>query len=148
MTIDSRFTVLAHRVRLGQFLSVGAVGAAIETVIVALLTALFGVGPLLAKAVGAEVSISTMFAINDRWTFSREGRPDIRAVVQRWVKSNLVRSVGLLVSFSILYLLTHSTDYSVVLLNADLWPTLANLIGISTAMVVNYTAESLFTWRV
>lgn len=42
--VESRFTALTHRVRIGQFVSVGAVGAMIETVIVALLTTIGGGG--------------------------------------------------------------------------------------------------------
>ncbi|MFC7173471.1 GtrA family protein [Haloplanus litoreus] len=59
--------------RFGQFVSVGAVGATAETIVVAILTAGYGVVPQLAKAVGAEVSITLMFLINDRWTFSEAG---------------------------------------------------------------------------
>ena len=55
MATKSPLSALAHRVRIGKFVSVGALGATIETAIVALLTTTAGVGPLAAKAVGAEL---------------------------------------------------------------------------------------------
>lgn len=95
MMVESRFTALTHRVRIGQFVSVGAVGAMIETVIVALLTTIGGgVGPLAAKVVGAECSISMMFTINDYWTFAEEGSDSLVAVIHRWGKSHVVRIVA------------------------------------------------------
>ena len=56
----NNFNALVHRARIGQFISIGVVGATIETVIVVVLTTLLGIGPLAAKAVGAEASISTI----------------------------------------------------------------------------------------
>ncbi|MFB6127604.1 MAG: GtrA family protein [Halolamina sp.] len=139
---------LVHAVRFGQFVSVGAVGAAIETVVVAALTAGLGAGALAAKAVGAELSISTMFLVNDRWTFAGEGAADAAATVRRWGRSHLVRAVGLSVAFAVLTVLTRFTDVTLVVAGADFWPTVANVVGIAGGMVVNYVAESLFTWDV
>lgn len=148
MATESRLDLLVHRARIGQFVSVGVVGAAIETTIVAILTAALGINPLVAKAFGAEMSISTMFVINDRWTFAGEGNVGLLSAAQRWGKSHLVRVVGLTISFSVLYLLTSVSTFSLSVMGADLWPTAANIVGILTGMVVNYIAESLFTWRV
>jgi len=75
MTTDSFISLLIHRTRISQFVSVGIFGATIKTIIVAILTAFLGVGPLTAKVVGAETSVSTMFAVNDRWTFAGEATP-------------------------------------------------------------------------
>lgn len=148
MAAKSRFDALAHQARIGQFVSVGAVGAVIETIIVTILTAAFGAGPLLAKAAGAEVSISTMFAINDRWTFASEGTQGTSAIAKRWGKSHFVRVVGLAVSFTTLYLLTSHATVSATINGIDLWPTIANGIGIGIGMGINYVAETLFTWNV
>ena len=148
MATDSRVAALAHRARIGKFVSVGALGAGIETVIVALLTTLAGVGPLAAKAVGAEASITTMFVVNDRWTFAEEGGAGALAVARRWVKSHLVRAVGLVVAFAVLWLLTSVVAFELLVLGVDLWPTVANGVGIAVGMVINYVAESLFTWRI
>lgn len=148
MAIDSTLDALVHRTRISQFVSVGVVGASIETVIVALLTATVGVAPLAAKAVGAEVSISTMFVINDRWTFASEGDAGVSAFVRRWGKSHLVRLVGLSVAFVILYFLTGIVQFSIKIAGLNAWPTIANGIGIGVGMLINYVAESLLTWDV
>jgi putative flippase GtrA len=148
MATESKVDALVHRARIGQFVSVGVLGAMIETVVVAVLTAFLGIGPLLAKAVGAELSISTMFAVNDRWTFAGEGAVGSRAFVRRWGKSHLVRTVGLLVAFTVLYVLTNVVAFSVTVAGFEFWPTVANVIGIGVGMIINYVAESLFTWDV
>jgi putative flippase GtrA len=139
---------LLHRARIGQFVSVGAVGAAIETAVVAALTAGVGVGPLAAKAVGAELSISTMFLVNDRWTFAAAREPGVVRTGRRWLKSHMVRAVGLGVAFLTLFVLTSGLTVSVPVAGVDLWPTIANGIGIGAGLGINYVAESLFTWRV
>ncbi|WP_424014144.1 GtrA family protein [Halorubrum xinjiangense] len=131
-----------------QFVSVGAVGAVLETIIVAVLTTTVAFQPLLAKAIGAEVSISTMFALNDRYTFAGEGALGTRNVVRRWVKSHAVRATGLTVAFVILWYLTARTEIRFYILGADVWPTIANVIGIGAALTINYVAESVITWNV
>jgi putative flippase GtrA len=44
--------------------------------------------------------------------------------------------------------LTSWTDVALVVAGVNLWPTLANGVGIGVGMTLNYVAESLFTWRV
>ena len=139
---------LVSGARIGQFVSVGVVGATVETAIVALLTTLAAFAPLAAKAVGAEVSISLMFLLNDRYTFGAEGATGPGALVRRWGRSHLVRLGGLAVAFSVLWLLTARTDVTLAVAGRDLWPTVANVIGIGVGLVLNYVAESVFTWRV
>lgn len=148
MATESKVDALVHRARIGQFVSVGVVGATIETTIVAILTAFLGVSPLVAKAFGAETSISTMFVVNDRWTFAGEGGGGAAAFVRRWGRSHLVRMAGLSIAFSVLYLLTSVVELSLSIAGIELWPTVANIIGIAVGIAINYVAESLFTWNV
>jgi putative flippase GtrA len=148
MGTESLVDALSQRARIGKFVSVGGGGAALETLVVALLTAGVGVGALAAKAVGSELSISAMFVVNDRWTFATARTPGVGPLVRRWLKSHLVRAVGLAVAFGTLFVLTSIVEFSVVVAGVDLWPTLANLIGIGAGLGINYVAESLFTWRV
>lgn len=145
---ESTVSALAHRARIGQFVSVGIVGATIETIIVALLTTTIGLGSLIAKSIGAEISITAMFVINDRWTFAENGNEGIIAFLGRWLKSHLVRIVGLSVGFLVLFLLTGFTTVELPIAGIDFWPTVANGIGICLGMVFNYIAESVLTWRV
>ena len=149
--LQDRLRALATAERIGQFVSVGVAGATLETVIVALLTS--GVlattaPPLAAKAVGAEASITLMFLLNDRWTFADEGEGGVVSLLRRYGKSHLVRLGGLSVAFVTLYVLTSLTGRSLVVRDADLWPTVANAIAIGVGMTLNYVAESLVTWRV
>jgi putative flippase GtrA len=152
--LQDRLRALAAVDRIGQFLSVGVAGASLETVIVALLTAgllleaPLADQPLLAKAVGAEASITLMFLLNDRWTFAEAGEGGGLALLRRYGRSHLVRLGGITVAFATLYVLTEWTDVRLVLAGANFWPTVANGIGIGLGMVLNYVAESLVTWRV
>lgn len=134
--------------RAGKFLSVGVAGFSLETVIVALLTVGGTLDPLLAKAIGAEASITLMFLLNDRWTFAGSGEEGIFHRLRRYIRSHLVRAGGLIVAFGVLWLLTDRTDVTLVIQGADFWPTVANGVGVAAGMSVNYIAESLFTWRV
>lgn len=144
----SNAEILFERARIGQFVSVGVVGAAIETLIVLALTGFLGVPAVPAKVVGMEASISTMFLVNDNWTFSGEGDTGPLSVARRWVKSHLVRTVGIVIAFGVLYLLTSHTSIILPVGGIDVWPTVANLVGIGAGLFVNYVFESVFTWRV
>lgn len=134
--------------RITQFVSVGAVGAFLETVVVAILTTTVAFEPILAKVVGAELSISAMFVLNDRFTFADEGALGIYNVARRWVKSHTVRAIGLAVAFVVLWYLTTRTTVHIYIFGADIWPTAANAIGIAAALGINYVAESVITWNV
>ncbi|QCW03578.1 GtrA family protein [Natrinema pallidum] len=134
--------------RIMQFISIGAIGAVIETFFIALLTIGIMIRPLPAKAIGAEISISLMFILNDRFTFANQGSVSVRGFIRRWGRSHLVRLGGLTVAFSVLWVLTARTDIEFIINGADVWPTIANLIGIGISLVLNYVAESLFTWQI
>lgn len=150
--LRARLRAVASIARFGRFVSVGVAGGSLETVVVAALTtglvADLSVQPLLAKAVGAEASISVMFALNDRWTFADEGERGLASLLRRYVSSHAVRLGGLTVAFATLFVLTEWTTVRLVVADANLWPTVANGIGIVVGMMVNFVAESLLTWRV
>lgn len=148
MSTKPTIEMLLHRARIGKFISVGAVGATIETVLVAILTTSTTIGPLIAKVIGAETSISTMFVINDHWTFADNGKKGLFAGVRRWIRSHLVRVLGLSIAFLVLYILTEFNNISLMIYDLDFWPTIANIIGIGVAMTINYIAESVFTWNI
>lgn len=147
-SLSARLRSLARLDRVGQFVSVGVAGASLETVIVFILTGILAVSALPAKAVGAEASISLMFLLNDNWTFANEGGSGLLAAGRRYLRSHLVRLGGLTVAFATLFVLTSWTDVQLVIADLNLWPTIANGVGIGVGMVLNYVAESLFTWRV
>lgn len=144
--IDLR-DALVEPARFGQFLGVGAIGAVVDLTVSSVLTLGGLLPPEWAKVVGAECAIILMFLINDRWTFSDHGAAGWRAKLRRLVKSNLVRSGGIAVQFAVVYLLTRG-DLTVIVAGTDVWPVLTMPIAIGCAFLVNYTAESLLTWRV
>lgn len=142
---ESTADTLLSGARIGQFLSVGVAGSLLETVLLTLIDSVLGFPYLLAKAVGAESSITLMFLLNDRWTFAEASDA---SVVRRWLRSNSVRFVGVGIATGIGWVLVTTTGMELILFGLDVWPPLANYVGIGVALVVNYVAESLFTWRV
>lgn len=125
--------------RLLQFMAVGTVGTTVDMSLLALFHGVVGWPLILSKLVGAEISFLVMFAINERWTFSTFGETSLRARLRRLATSNGVRIGGLLTATTVLFVLTTTTETGYLL---------ANGIGIGVGFFVNYTCESLLTWRV
>ena len=144
---NSDIRALLSGVRFGKFASVGAVGAVFDLTTSSLLTVFLGVAPEIAKLVGAEVAIVVMFGINDRWTFAEHGREGPWPKLRRLLKSNLVRSVGLAVQVLVVRALS-GLDVPLVVSGVDLWTLFTFPVAIAASVLVNYVAESLFTWRI
>ncbi|WP_148412992.1 GtrA family protein [Haloferax sp. KTX1] len=145
--MTDRLSELASGVRFGKFASVGAVGAVFDLSLSSLLIVFFGVANELAKLAGAELAIVVMFVINDRWTFAGAGSDLLTAKVRRFVKSNLVRSGGLLVQVLVVRALGE-VPLSIPVAGIDLWELIPLPLAIGASMLLNYVAESLFTWRI
>ncbi|MFB6360537.1 MAG: GtrA family protein [Halobacteriales archaeon] len=162
-----RIAALVSGVRFGQFVSVGAVGAMVDTVVLVTLAEGFGVLPELATLVGIESAILVMFAVNERWTFAGEGAPGRGPLLGRLKRSHAVRVAGSLTQFGVFVLVYRGLFVPVTLGQLSLWSVLAGGLGLPTTlagldvwllvakgtgigvgMVVNYVFESLFTWRV
>ncbi|MEF8779382.1 MAG: GtrA family protein [Haloferacaceae archaeon] len=132
--------------RFGKFLSVGAIGAVLDLSVSSGLT-LGGIPPEFAKLVGAECAIVLMFFVNDTWTFPNHGKRGRFARVRRLLRSNLVRSGGLVVQFLVVRWLTRF-EVQLSFAGVDVWALLTFPIAILFAFLFNYVAESLVTWRV
>ena len=145
--MTNRLSALVSGARFGKFASVGAVGAVFDLTVSSLLILLFGVVGEGAKLVGAEVAIVVMFVINDRWTFADAGSDLLVAKVRRFVKSNLVRSGGLVVQVLVVRLL-REVQLTIPVAGIDLWQLIPLPIAIGASMLLNYVAESLITWRI
>ena len=133
--------------RFGQFVGVGAVGAAVDLTISSTITLAGLLNPEWAKLLGAECAIVVMFLVNDHWTFANHGADGPVSKLRRLLTSNLVRSGGLAVQFTVVYLLTR-LGVRVVVYGTDIWALLTLPVAIGCSFLVNYVAESLFTWRV
>jgi putative flippase GtrA len=122
--------------RLGQFLLVGGLGAVIDTGSLFVIVETTGVSPPIAAFGSKEFSIAVMFVINDRWTFG--GAPATGSKLRRFLSSNAVRVVGVVVGVGVLTLLIRWTN---------MWYPLANVLGICVGFVFNYIFENVVTWR-
>ncbi|GAA0680705.1 GtrA family protein [Natronoarchaeum mannanilyticum] len=146
MAGESTLRILQNRVRamlssgrLLRFATVGVAGTTVDFAILIALVELHAFPPAIAKLVGAETAIIVMFLVNEHWTFSEWGRSGIRPLLRRLLTSNLVRTGGLVVATGVLALLVYYGDVQYLL---------ANAVGIACGFVVNFLAESYFTWRV
>ncbi|WP_436934789.1 GtrA family protein [Halovenus marina] len=145
---SSRVDALRSRVRFGKFVSVGIVGAISDNTVLAVLGLVFGVSDMWAKAAGVETAIVVMFLVNEHWTFAGQGKAGRRSFFTRLGKSHLVRSGGVAVQLVVYWFLTQRLTYELVVGGTDLWFIAASPVAIGVAMIVNYVAESIFTWQV
>lgn len=138
---------LRSRERLVQFALVGGLGFLVDqSVLIAIVeftafaVELAGHDLTLevAKLIAAETAIVVMFLVNDRWTFQSWGSTAVRSQLVRLAKSNLVRVGGIAVATVVLSILVRQFGMSVPV---------ANAIGILCGFAVNYTFETLYTWR-
>lgn len=125
--------------RIGQFVSVGILGFIVDQSVLVIVIELIGISVVAGKPISAEAAIVVMFVLNERWTFASWGKTGLRPLLSRFLKSNAVRFGGVLVAYSVLLLLHEWFGIHYLI---------ANTIGIGAGFVVNYVAESLYTWRV
>ncbi|MFP8952943.1 GtrA family protein [Natrialbaceae archaeon A-arb3/5] len=137
--IRTRFYALLSTTRFTQFAGVGFVGATVDNVVLVMLVELASFEPFLAKIISWELSIMVIFVINERWTFATYGEAGARSLGTRFLRSNAVRFAGFLVTLSVLTALVYGFG---------VWYLAANLIGTGIGFFVNYTCESLYTWKV
>ncbi len=155
-------------IRFGKFVSVGAIGAVCDTSVLLVLTEALGVLPEIATVIGIEVAILVMFLINEHWTFADERVHGREPFLGRLKRSHIVRAGGSLTQFIVFVIVYRVFFFPLVvgdigILNVvtavvgistagisgvDLWLVIAKAAGIGIGMLVNYVAESLFTWRV
>jgi len=145
--VRARLRVLASAGRLGRFVSVGLIGAAFDNAVSITLNEL-GVLPELAALAGIETAIVVMFLLNDNWTFDGAGEAGAGPLFRRFLRSHLVRAGGVAVQLVVFTSIYRLPGVIWTLDGFDAWFVVARLAGISVAMVVNYAAESTFTWQV
>jgi putative flippase GtrA len=137
--LRSRFRALLSATRFTQFAGVGLVGATVDNATLFLLVELTFLGPVVAKVIAWELAIAVIFVVNERWTFASHGKGGPRALARRFLRSNMVRFAGFLVTLSVLAGLYYGFG---------IWYMAANVIGMGIGFFVNYTCESLYTWKV
>jgi putative flippase GtrA len=107
-----------------------------------------GMFPELAALIGIEVAVVVMFLLNDNITFATEGLAGVIPTLRRLLKSNLVRVGGIIVQLLVFSGFYRGVDGTFIVASVDAWFIVSKAAGISVGMVVNYVAESLFTWRI
>ena len=146
--LPERVKPLVSGAQFGQFVSVGAIGAVADTLVLAAATLLIGLSELWGKAAGIEVAVVLMFLLNERWTFTSYGGGGLRSLLVRLGKSHLVRSGGVAVQLAVFWLLTSPYAIQVTIRGFDVWFLLASLVSIGVATLINYVFEGLFTWDI
>ena len=144
-SLPNRLESLLSGVRFGKFVSVGVVGAIVDTTALFLLVQFGGFPAIWVNLLTIELAILVMFVINEHWTFAGHGREG--ALGTRLLRSHAVRATGTTVQIVVFTLLYEFVTVSLVD-GIDLWLLVAKGAGIGLGMVVNYVFESLFTWRV
>ena len=131
-------------VKFSKFTAVGIMGAVIDSSVLSLLVISMSFPLVSSKLIGAELAIISMFLLNEYWTFSEDGLNGKYQRLIRFMKSNIVRSAGVVVATGVMVTIVGriETGYGGIEL------VLANIIGITAGLIVNYILESLITWQV
>ena len=146
--VPTRLEPLVSGGTFGRFLSVGIAGAVVDTAVLTLAVIVGGVPNLWAKLAGIEAAVVVMFLLNERWTFSEQGKAGIAAFVRRLGKSHLVRSGGVALQLATFWLLIGLPGIQLTVGGVDLWFIVASILSIGIAMLLNYVFEGLFTWDI
>lgn len=132
--------------RFRQFATVGIIGAIVDLSISVPLALFTDLPPEIAKFLGAEAAIILMFTLNDRWTFADARSATLFHWLRRLVKSNLVRSGGIVIQLTAVFLLTR-IGMTLDIGGIDVWPVIVMPIAIGCGFIFNYVGETLITWR-
>jgi len=146
--VPSRFEALISGVRFGQFVSVGAIGAAFDVTTLLVLTELAGLSAAVANVASIETAILVMFTVNEHWTFADEGADDGRSLARRLVRSHVVRAGGSTLQYVLFVGVFYTVTVDLAVAGVDLWLVAVKGGAIAVAMLVNYVFESIFTWQV
>jgi len=128
-----RAYVLAQRFQ--KFLVVGALGLAVNQILLFVLRDFAHLDLNIASPVAIFVSMVVTFAVNEHWTWHDRGKSPI---FQRVLLYFPINTVGLLINFGVLSYLVNEHQWHYLL---------ANLVGAGFAAVWNFTLNHLITWR-
>jgi dolichol-phosphate mannosyltransferase len=134
---------MARSGRFLRFITVGLSGMAVDMSLLYLLTdaSTLALPLALGKLVAGESAIINNFLWNDRWTFADFSRTQTsqRQKFRRFLKFNLICSLGLLLSTTLLDLIYHFAIHDRYI---------ANFIAIVSVTFCNYWLNLKLSWRV
>jgi dolichol-phosphate mannosyltransferase len=119
-----------------RFCAVGASGTVINMGLYVLFTRKFAIPIEIASLLAIELSILWNFILNELWTFEKR----VREIT---ILSRLLR-------FHVVCCAAAASNYSILLLLVKvfgIWDILSNLIGIAFGALLNYSLNSLWTWK-
>ena len=120
--------------RFQKFLLVGAIGLAVNQVVLFALVALAGATVVVASPIAILLSMIVTFTLNERWTWHDRGSGRI---LHRALLYGSINSGGLLINWVTLVSLDRvGVNYL-----------LANLVGAGIAAVWNFSLNHALTWR-
>lgn len=131
----SAVRILTLTQRFQKFLVVGAVGLAVNQMMLFILAEFVALRLAVAYPVAISLSMLVTFALNEVWTWhDRGGGP----VLRRAVLYGTINSGGLLINWGLLLMLEDGGMHYL----------LANLVGAAIAAVWNFSLNHVITWRV
>ncbi|PSH01397.1 MAG: GtrA family protein [Nanohaloarchaea archaeon QH_8_44_6] len=134
MGYQNRIKELLNLERISKFTFIGFIGLLVDNGVIFLLEQNTEMMIEVAKLISAELSIILMFLLNEKWTFNTQ-----KDGLWRFLKSNLVRSGGVIVALVVLKVLYDLFGTPVII---------ANTAGIIAGFGFNYVFESLYTWKI
>jgi|GEM_PF-2556923 len=118
-----------------RFAFVGALGAGVNTILLYLLTELGDIYYIYSALIAIEATVIFMFFLNNHITFKKmTGNLE---VLKGLLKSNIIRSTGIVTQVSLLYILTEFLGIFYIL---------SNLVAIVVASIVNFVGERDYNW--
>ena len=120
-----------------KFAVVGGSGVLVNMGLLYVLTRFLGLRLEIASVIAIEVSILSNFTLNNLWTFRK--RDTHVPFWSRLLRYHLVTGLAGVVNYLVLLLLVKALGWHDML---------SNLIGIAIGTIINYSLNSLWTWRV
>ncbi len=118
--------------RFARFGVVGALGVGVNSLVLFVAHGVAGLPLLVASPLAVELAVLNNFFWNERWTFGASGFSP-----RRLAKFNLTSLGGMVIASGVLYLLVAYGGFHYLM---------ANLVGISLAVLWNFTTSLLWTW--
>ncbi len=123
-----------------RFSVVGSFGVVVDMLVLFLIVDVFSfcVPLALAKLLAAETAMASNFVWNDVWTFRDRRARGLASVLGRFLRFNMVCSVGMFFAIGGLHLLHMVFGFNLYV---------ANLVVIFGVAVGNFLASSWFVWK-
>lgn len=124
---------------LGQYLkfgTIGGAGAMINMTLLYLLTEYLSFYYMFSAAISTEAAIITMFILNNRYTF-KPIKQGIKNILEGILRSNIVRSLGVILQLALLYIFT---EY------LEIYYVISNGLAILLASILTFHGEKRYNW--